>query len=66
MLTLLITHTACKLLLAAFLGGIIGLERELHGKPAGLRTNMLIAMGSALFTTISINESERLPENCHR
>lgn len=54
MLTHLITHTVCKLLLAAFLGGIIGLERELHGKPAGLRTNMLIAMGSALFTTISM------------
>jgi len=50
----LVTHTACKLLLAAFLGGIIGLERESRGKPAGLRTNMLIAMGSALFTTISM------------
>lgn len=54
MLTHLVTHTICKLLLAAFLGGIIGLERELRGKPAGLRTNMLIAMGSALFTTISM------------
>jgi putative Mg2+ transporter-C (MgtC) family protein len=54
MLTHLVTHTVCKLLLAAFLGGIIGLERELRGKPAGLRTNMLIAMGSALFTTISL------------
>ncbi len=54
MLTHLITHTVCKLLLAAFLGGIIGLERELRGKPAGLRTNMLIAMGSTLFTTISM------------
>ncbi|MCI0693905.1 MgtC/SapB family protein [candidate division KSB1 bacterium] len=54
MLTHLVTHTVCKLLLAAFLGGIIGLERELRGKPAGLRTNMLIAMGSALFTTISM------------
>lgn len=53
MLTHLITHTFCKLLLAAFLGGIIGLERELRGKPAGLRTNILIAMGAALFTTIS-------------
>lgn len=54
MLTHLITHTFCKLLLAAFLGGIIGLERELRGKPAGLRTNILIAMGAALFTTISL------------
>ena len=40
-----ITHTAFRLLLAALLGGIIGLERELRGKPAGLRTNILIAMG---------------------
>lgn len=54
MLTHLVTHTVCKLLLAAFLGGVIGLERELRGKPAGLRTNMLIAMGAALFTTISM------------
>ncbi len=53
MLTDLVTHTAGKLILAALLGGIIGLERELHNKPAGLRTNILIAMGSALFTTIS-------------
>jgi len=43
-----------KLLLAAFLGGAVGLERELHGKPAGLRTNMFICFGSALFTILSI------------
>ncbi len=42
-----------KLLLAAVLGGAVGLERELSGKPAGLRTNMLIAIGAALFTIIS-------------
>ena len=42
-----------KLLLAAFLGGAVGLERELHGKPAGLRTNMFICFGSALFTILS-------------
>ena len=43
-----------RLLLAAGLGAAIGLERELRHKPAGLRTNMLIAVGSALFTTLSI------------
>jgi len=37
-----------RLLLAALLGGAIGLERELRHKPAGLRTNMLIGMGAAL------------------
>src|SRR5271170_1879968 len=42
-----------RLLLATLLGGIIGLERELRHKPAGLRTNMMISMGSALFTIIS-------------
>jgi putative Mg2+ transporter-C (MgtC) family protein len=43
-----------RLLLAAGLGAAIGLERELHRKPAGLRTNILIAVGSALFTIVSI------------
>lgn len=42
-----------KLVLAAILGGLVGLERELHGKPAGLRTNMFICLGSALFTLLS-------------
>jgi putative Mg2+ transporter-C (MgtC) family protein len=43
-----------RLLLAAALGAIIGIERELRNKAAGLRTNILIAMGSALFTLMSI------------
>ncbi|HOW45524.1 MAG TPA: MgtC/SapB family protein [Candidatus Aminicenantes bacterium] len=42
-----------KILLAAMLGGIIGLERELSHKEAGLRTNILIAVGSALITVLS-------------
>lgn len=43
-----------KLLLAAVLGGIIGLEREIARKDAGLKVNVLIAVGSALFTTLAI------------
>ena len=43
-----------RLLLAAGLGAALGLEREIHQKPAGLRTNMLIAVGSAVFSLISI------------
>ena len=43
-----------RLLLATFLGGAIGLQRELSGKEAGLRTNMLICLGSALFTVLSV------------
>jgi putative Mg2+ transporter-C (MgtC) family protein len=41
--------------LATLLGGAIGLERELGGKPAGLRTNILICIGSALYTQLSIS-----------
>jgi len=44
-----------KLLLATILGGAIGLEREMAGKPAGLRTNILICVGAALFTQLSID-----------
>jgi putative Mg2+ transporter-C (MgtC) family protein len=42
-----------RLLTAALLGGVIGFERELRQKTAGLRTNILIAIGSALFTLMS-------------
>jgi putative Mg2+ transporter-C (MgtC) family protein len=45
---------ARRLLLAAALGAALGLEREYRRKPAGLRTNILIALGSALFTILSI------------
>jgi putative Mg2+ transporter-C (MgtC) family protein len=41
------------LLLATAFGGIIGLERQLSGKAAGLRTNLLICLGAAVFTIIS-------------
>jgi putative Mg2+ transporter-C (MgtC) family protein len=41
------------ILVATVLGGIIGIEREIHHKPAGLRTNMLICMGAAVFTLIA-------------
>ncbi|TMB70823.1 MAG: hypothetical protein E6J43_00905 [Chloroflexi bacterium] len=42
-----------RLLLAGLLGGLIGLERELRGYPAGIRTIALVALGSCLFTDIS-------------
>ena len=42
-----------SLLLATILGAAIGLERELSGKAAGLRTNVLICLGAAVFTIIS-------------
>src|SRR5579859_5597827 len=42
-----------RLLVAALLGGFIGLERELKRRPAGLRTNMFICFGAAMFTILS-------------
>lgn len=44
-----------QLALATLLGGVIGLERELGGKPAGLRTNTLICMGAVLYTSLSLD-----------
>lgn len=55
-----------RLLLAALLGGLLGLEREQRGKPAGIRTHMLVCMGAALFifipqqTGISDSEMSRI------
>lgn len=48
-----------RLIIAAALGGIIGLERESVHKPAGLRTHMFVAVGAALFTILSV---EAIPE----
>lgn len=42
-----------KLLLAALAGGILGIEREKHGRPAGLRTHLLVSLGSCLMMIIS-------------
>lgn len=50
-----IADDGLKLVIAVFLGGVIGFERELLGKPAGLRTNMLIALGSTVLTLTSIH-----------
>jgi putative Mg2+ transporter-C (MgtC) family protein len=46
-------NAAWRLLLAAVLGGVIGVDRELHHKPSGVRTNLLICFGAALFTFLS-------------
>src|SRR6266487_1283347 len=48
-----LSTTILRLTVAAILGGIIGLERQLKHKPAGLRTNMFICFGSAMFTVLS-------------
>ena len=49
-----------RLVVAAIAGGLIGLEREALHKPAGVRTHMLVSLGSALFVlaTLSIIPDE--------
>src|SRR5262245_11221206 len=49
---------AAKLAIAVLIGGGIGLERELKNKPAGLRTNILICLGSALLMDLGMKMSE--------
>lgn len=49
-----LTRILLRLTLAVLLGGMIGYEREAAGKPAGLRTHMLVAMGSALFVLVPL------------
>ena len=48
------TELSVRLLAAAVLGGLIGVEREAHEHPAGMRTHLLVAVGCALFTELSI------------
>lgn len=50
---IVLSSTIARLIIAAVLGGIIGLERQLRHKPAGLRTNMFICFGAAMFTLLS-------------
>ncbi|HUW20577.1 MAG TPA: MgtC/SapB family protein [Sedimentisphaerales bacterium] len=47
-----------SIILAVVFGGAIGLEREIRGKPAGLRTNVLICLGAAVFTIMSEHMGE--------
>jgi putative Mg2+ transporter-C (MgtC) family protein len=46
------TRVTLRLLLAALLGGVLGLERERQGKAAGVRTHMLVCLGAALFVLV--------------
>ncbi len=43
-----------RLIIASLLGAMIGLEREIHAHPAGMRTHLLVSLGSAAFTVLSI------------
>ncbi|HET7205372.1 MAG TPA: MgtC/SapB family protein [Terriglobales bacterium] len=52
-MSVVLSSTLVRLFVAAILGGVIGLEREFRRKPAGLRTNMFICFGAAMFTVLS-------------
>ncbi len=54
-----------KVFYSVIAGGIIGLERELKNKAAGMKTNILICLGSALFTSVSILISTSLAQTGH-
>ena len=57
------TEVLLRLVLSVIAGGFIGLEREVVHKPAGVRTHMLVCLGSALFVLITI---ESLPSEAAR
>ena len=57
-----ITRIAVRLLLAALLGGILGYEREHHGKAAGIRTHMLVSLGAALFVLVPQQGGMPMPD----
>jgi putative Mg2+ transporter-C (MgtC) family protein len=48
-----------RLVLAVVMGGLVGIEREIHGRAAGLRTHILVSLGAALFMITSILVSDR-------
>lgn len=49
-----VTQVVVRLFVAALLGGLLGWQREQHGKEAGVRTHMLVALGSALFVLVPL------------
>jgi putative Mg2+ transporter-C (MgtC) family protein len=50
-----------RLVLVTLLSSIVGIEREYHHKPAGLRTNVMVGLGSAVFTLASIRAVDLFP-----
>jgi putative Mg2+ transporter-C (MgtC) family protein len=59
MSTALTLETLTSLLLAVGLGAAIGIQREKAHRPAGLRTHMLVSLGSCLFTIVSMSFSSQ-------
>jgi putative Mg2+ transporter-C (MgtC) family protein len=57
-----IVRIVVRLLVAVVLGGVLGWERESVGAPAGLRTHMLVSLGSALFVLIPLQAGMRMED----
>ena len=57
---MLILTSALGIVIAAGLSSLIGLEREIHGQPAGLRTHMILGVGASLAAILSISYSQFL------
>ena len=55
-----------RLLLAAILGALVGFEREVHGRPAGIRTYLILCLGSALIMVLSEHLPFGLVDSCRR
>lgn len=53
-----------RILLAGFLGALIGIERDIHSRAAGFRTHMFVSMGAALFTIVSFELGGRTEHTC--
>jgi putative Mg2+ transporter-C (MgtC) family protein len=54
-----------RVFFAILCGGLVGLERELKNKPAGIKTNILICLGSALYTSVSVLISAEFADRGH-
>jgi putative Mg2+ transporter-C (MgtC) family protein len=57
-----LTRICVRLLVAIFLGGLLGYERETRGTSAGLRTHMLVALGAALFVLVPLQTGMTIPD----
>lgn len=61
----LLQYFGPKFFFAIVCGGLVGLEREMKNKPAGIKTNILICLGSALYTSVSVLLSVNIADTGH-
>lgn len=61
----LLSYFGPRVFFSILCGGLIGLEREMKNKPAGIKTNMLICLGATLYTSISVLISASFSESNH-